>query len=250
MRKPFLLLASRAEDHVADEEYSSLLRLGDLAESELVRMRMEAGPLPALDLDDYAGVILGGSPFTVSVPWEDKTALQRRVELELSGILREIRAKDLPFLGLCYGVGALTRSAGGVVDSVYGEEPGAVQVELTEAGQHDPLLREVAPRFTAFVGHKEACSVLPPGAELLATSTDCPVQMYRLGAHIYVTQFHPELDRASIITRLQAYRGQGYFREEELDRIIAAVATADVESSHAVLHAFVQRYRERPAAAA
>ncbi|MFZ1287107.1 MAG: glutamine amidotransferase, partial [Candidatus Phosphoribacter sp.] len=42
--KPFLLLAIRAEDAAADDEYASILRLGGLAEGELRRVRMEQGP--------------------------------------------------------------------------------------------------------------------------------------------------------------------------------------------------------------
>ena len=63
---PFLLLAARAEDAAADDEYDAYLRYGGLEERELRRVRLEAAPLPDLDLADYSGVIVGGSPFTSS----------------------------------------------------------------------------------------------------------------------------------------------------------------------------------------
>ena len=47
---PFLLLASRAEDTAAEDEYAAYLRYGGLEERELHRVRLEAAPLPALDL--------------------------------------------------------------------------------------------------------------------------------------------------------------------------------------------------------
>ena len=50
--------------------------------------------------------------------------------------------------------------------------------------------------FDAFVGHKEACRVLPADAVLLASSPTCPVQMFRVRENLYATQFHPELDVA------------------------------------------------------
>ncbi len=53
--KPFLLLASRAEDPAADGEHAAVLRHSGLAPHELHRVRMEAGPLPAIDLDAYSG---------------------------------------------------------------------------------------------------------------------------------------------------------------------------------------------------
>jgi len=45
--KPFLLLASLAEDAAAaEEEYQAYLRFGGLAPDQLKRIRMEAAPLP------------------------------------------------------------------------------------------------------------------------------------------------------------------------------------------------------------
>ena len=68
--KPFLLLATRAEDDVADEEYETVLRFSGLRESMLHRVRLEAGPMPPIDLGRYSGVIIGGSPFNSSDPPE------------------------------------------------------------------------------------------------------------------------------------------------------------------------------------
>jgi hypothetical protein len=53
--KPFLLLATRADDDVADQEYESFARFGGLEPGQLRRIRLEAGPMPAIDLDDYSG---------------------------------------------------------------------------------------------------------------------------------------------------------------------------------------------------
>ena len=77
--RPFLLLASRAEDLAADEEYAAFLRLTGLSADELRRVRMEAGPLPDLRLDDYSGVFVGGGPFNSSDPAATKSVVQRRV---------------------------------------------------------------------------------------------------------------------------------------------------------------------------
>lgn len=106
--KPFLLLATRAEDAAADDEYQAYLRYCGLKPEELVRIRLESGPLPPLELSDYSGVIVGGSPYTSSDPVEEKSADQIRVETELSSLLDRIVADDFPFLGgACYGVGTL-----------------------------------------------------------------------------------------------------------------------------------------------
>ena len=78
--KPFLLLAIRAEDAAADNEYDSFLSLSGLSEGELRRVRLEQHALGRVDLGDWSGIMLGGGPFNYSDPEELKTPVQRRVE--------------------------------------------------------------------------------------------------------------------------------------------------------------------------
>ncbi|RKO24870.1 glutamine amidotransferase [Pseudarthrobacter phenanthrenivorans] len=239
---PFLLLASRAEDAAAEDEYAAYLRYGGLEPHELRRVRLEAAPLPDLDLSNYSGVIVGGSPFTSSDPPEQKSAVQHRVERELSGLLDELVARDFPFLGACYGVGTLGRHQGAVIDRTYGEPLGGVEIELTEAGLEDPLLAGLSPTFTAFTGHKEACTVLPPHAVLLARSVACPVHMFRIRENLYATQFHPELDAEGLCTRIDIYRHAGYFPPESAEQLMADARQFTATEPMKILRNFVARY--------
>ena len=132
--KPFLLLASRAEDDAAEDEYHAYLRYGGLTAGQLRRIRMEADPLPELDLNDYSGVIVGGSPFTSSDPEEEKSAAQKRVERELAALLDRIVGADFPFLGACYGVGTLGLHQGAVIDRTFGEGIGGVTIRADRRG--------------------------------------------------------------------------------------------------------------------
>jgi GMP synthase (glutamine-hydrolysing) len=226
--RPFLLLSSRAEDLAADGEYDAFLRFTGLGPEQLHRIRMEGAPLPPLDLDDYAGVFVGGSPFNSSDPAETKSAVQQRVEYEMRRLLDEIIARDFPFFGACYGVGTLGVHQGGVVDRTYAEPVGAARIELTDAGCADPVLADLPREFEAFVAHKEACRDLPPSAVLLATSVVCPVQMFRVGQNVYATQFHPELDLPGLVTRIHVYQHFGYFPPAELEELVARVSPAVV----------------------
>lgn len=239
---PFLLLASRAEDAAAEDEYAAYLRYGGLEERELHRIRLEAVPLPALDLSSYSGVIVGGSPFTSSDPPEQKSAVQHRVERELSALLDRLVALDFPFLGACYGVGTLGRHQGAVIDRTYGEPLGSVEVELTDAGLRDPVLQGMPRTFTALTGHKEACSALPPHAVLLARAATCPVHMFRIKANLYATQFHPELDAEGLATRIDIYRHAGYFPPDSAEELMAAARQLTVTEPMTVLKNFVARY--------
>ena len=240
--KPFVLLATRAEDVPADEEYALFLRYSRLDERDLLRIRLEAGPMPRFDLDEISGIFVGGGPFNASDPAEKKSAVQHRVEAEFQTLLDEVVTRDFPFLGACYGIGTLGAHQGAVIDRTYSEPISVVPVTLTEAGASDPLLGDLPREFAAFVGHKEAISALPAQATLLASSPDCPVQMFKVGQNVYATQFHPELDVDGITTRIHAYAGYGYFAADELELTLAAVRRAAVSHPSRMLRTFVERY--------
>lgn len=242
--KPFVLLATRTDDEIADAEYAQFCRHADLDPSDLLRVRLEQGPMPRLDLDEVSGVMIGGSPFTTSVPAASKSAVQLRVEADLSAVLDRILAQDVPLLGACYGVGTLGIHAGAIVDGTYGEEPATIPVRLTAAGRADPLVRESAlpEEFLAIVGHKEAVRTLPPAATLLARGEACPVQMFRLGHNRYATQFHPELDVPGLAQRLHVYRDAGYMDPAEIDPLIARVSGDDVTAPGQILRGFARLF--------
>ncbi|MGB7962978.1 MAG: glutamine amidotransferase [Propionicimonas sp.] len=239
--KPFLLLATRDHDEAAAAEYRSVLRHAGLTADTLRHHRVESEPLPHIDLDEYSGVILGGSSFSVTEA--QKTVVQQRVEAELAHLVDRIVDVDFPFLGMCYGVGTVTTHLGGLVDRRYGEPVGATEIIVTPEGATDPLMADVGDSFHAFVGHKEACNGTPPRATLLATGTECPVQMYRVGNNVYVTQFHPELDADDLAARMRIYQHAGYFDPAELDELIAMAYGSDVTGvQHSVLRNFVRHY--------
>ena len=237
-----MLLSTRPEDEAAYDEYEGFLRASGLVAAQLRLIRVGSAPLPPFDLDSYSGVIVGGGPFNSSDPAESKSPVQRRVEAELRALLDEIVERDYPFLGACYGIGTLGVHQGGLIDRTYGEPVGAVPITMTDAGAEDPLLAGMPTTFDAFVGHKEACTVLPRSAVLLASTPACPVQMFRVRSNLYATQFHPELDHQGIVTRIRVYKHAGYFPPEEVDDLISRVLLADVDHPPRILANFVERY--------
>jgi len=240
--KPFLFLAARAETVAADGEYQAICRFMGLPPEQLVRIRLDAEPLPALDFNDYSGIIIGGSPFNVSDDAAAKTQVQRRVEAELESVLTQAIAADYPVLGLCYGMGLLGQVLGVPVNREYGEEASVVQVQLTETGLADPLLAGIPAQFSALTGHKEAVAQVPTNATVLATSSTAPVQMLRAGANVYAVQFHPELDEAGLTERLAIYLENGYCKPEEYDQVIARIHGANLTYAHQTLRNFATRY--------
>ena len=240
--KPFLLLGIRDEDPAADNEYEAFVEFTGLPESLLRRVRLERRPLGSLDLDNYAGIFLGGGPYNASDPDPVKSPVQRRVESDLSSLLDAVVARDFPFLGACYGIGVIGTHEGATVDRTYAEPIGRVQVSLTSAGLVDPLLGNLSPTFEAFVGHKEAVRSLPAHAVHLASSPACPVQAFRIGSNVYATQFHPELDIHGLCTRIEVYKHAGYFEPHEAESVKEMARRGRVFEPPKILQRFVDRY--------
>lgn len=238
--KPFLLIATRPEDDLAEQELHAFLLRGGLQPHELVHVRLEREPLPPFDPDSYSGIMLGGSPFDTSAPQHTKSATQVRVEKDLMALLDVIVPLDFPFLGACYGVGTLAAHQGGLIDSRYSEDAGATTITLTDEGLQDPIAAGIGTNFRAFVGHHEACSQLPAHALLLASSESCPVQMFRIRENMYGTQFHPELDVPGFLARIDRYRGNGYFAD--FDAVADAALGEDMDPVGRIIANFVERY--------
>nr|WP_202422036.1 glutamine amidotransferase [Gordonia sp. SID5947] len=238
-----MLLSIRAEEEAAVDEYRSVLRLGGLACDELRSINVTRRRLGPVDLGAWSGVILGGGPYNVSDPAHSKSATQLRAETELSELVGRIVSADYPFLGCCYGVGAVGSVIGAEIDRTHGEPVGAVTVTLTATGRVDPLFADLPDTFDAYGGHKEAVRRLPGHVVPLASSPTCPVQAFRVGANVYATQFHPELDAESLCTRIDVYRDFGYFDPAEARSLQEAARATDARHPAAILRRFVERYR-------
>lgn len=243
MAKPIVIIQLRPEDETADNEFESIKFYAGLQDEDVRRIRAEQAGLPDLDLDECAAIIIGGSPFNVSEPEDQKSTIQKQVEADFFALFEAIVERDFPFLGCCSGNGLLGSYCGAVISRKYGEPVGGADIELTEAGRKDPLLKGLPTSFRVLLGHKEACDSLPPGCVLLASNDSCPVQMFRLKNNIYATQFHPEGDAEGFIVRIQAYKHYGYFPPESAQRLIEAVEHEKVPEAQSILKRFADRYR-------
>ena len=245
MSKPFLVLQLRPEDDTSDNEFSAILKYGGLDIKEVHRLRIECSGIPDnLSLNDYCGVIVGGSPFDISTPQQDKTAIQIKIEQDFNRLFDDIVTNDFPFFGACSGNGLLGAYLGTTISTKYGEAVGCVSLSITDEGKKDALLFGFPENITVLLGHKEACDATPKGATLLMTGADCPVQMFRIGENVYATQFHPEGDSEGFILRIHTYKHHGYFQPDEAERLIEAVSQEDTPYARKILKRFVQRYAQ------
>lgn len=234
----------RPEDDTSDNEYVAILKYGCLDTKNAHRLRIEKNGIPDdLALDQYSGVIVGGSPFDISTPEQKKSAIQKKIEQSFKRLFDEIVPNDIPFLGACSGNGLLGSYLGTSISTQYGEAVGCVKLDITEAGKADPLLSGFPDKITVLSGHKEACDTVPDSAALLMTGDACPVQMFRVGSNVYATQFHPEGDSEGFTLRIHAYKHHGYFEPHEADFLIGAVCEEETPYAQEILRRFVNHYK-------
>jgi len=143
-------------------------------------------PVPAT-LDGADGlVVLGGA-----MDFDETDAfphLARTLDL-----LRDAAARSAPTLGICLGAQLAAAALGGrAYPGPAGEELGWTKVELTPAGQADPVLGALQEPAELFEWHHDTFDP-PPGATVLAAGAVYPTQAFRLGSLVAV-QFHPEVD--------------------------------------------------------
>ena len=117
-------------------------------------------------------------------------------------------------LGICYGHQLLAHALGGRVDyNPRGREMGTVELELRGDAALDPLFRGLGPRLHAHATHRQSVLEPPRGAEVLARSALDPCHAFRVNAHAWGVQFHPEFSPAVLAAyihdRRDAIRAEG-----------------------------------------
>lgn len=217
-----LYVCVRPERDAADAEHRSFAR--DLSITNLHRLDLLHASLETVEWEQYDGFVIGGSPFNVTDA--DPSETQRDVERDLERIATRALAGETTALFTCYGIGVVTRMLGGQVTLDHPESVQAARIRLTAEGSADPLFGPSGPEFTVFTAHKESAATPPPDAVLLATDDACPVQAFRVGEHLYATQFHPEASPQDFADRMAVYRASGYFDPGEYaataDRVLAS----------------------------
>ena len=144
-------------------------------------------------LDKYAAIIILGGPMN-----SDQIDAYPNLVTEVE-IIRQAVARDMSVLGICLGAQLLAKALGGSVQRNPLREIGWYDVDLTEAGEADPVLSTFARRQQVFQWHEDGMS-LPPGTVHLASSSRSNIQAFRHGEHAYGFQFHLEVD-SSLIER-------------------------------------------------
>ncbi len=202
-RVRYLLLQVRNDDDpMASHEVECFARALNCAPDRIREFDLIAGSPSDAELDAVDVVLLGGSgDYCVSEggAWMDPAL----------DTMRQLHATSKPTFASCWGFQAMAQALGGhVVADASRAEVGTHEVFLTDEGRADPLFgvfAEAGDHFPAQMGHEDVVDRLPPDAVLLARTRLSNQAFHFPGKPIYCTQFHPELDRETLLDRLRKY---------------------------------------------
>jgi GMP synthase (glutamine-hydrolysing) len=129
--------------------------------------------------DNWKGVILSGSPFSV------------RDEASPKPDLSEIRGK-IPLLGVCFGAQYLAHNFGGEVAPSSTREYGRANLEFVD--QASVLTKGMSEDSQVWMSHSDSIKRVPEGYKVVASTSDVKYAGFEVeGEQTFGIQFHPEV---------------------------------------------------------
>ena len=104
--------------------------------------------------------------------------------------------RQIPALGICYGMQALVHQLGGTVSP--GEKREYGSAELHRENLEQPLFQDMPSSFQVWMSHGDRVDVLPPGFRTLAHTENSANAVISNGSSIYGLQFHPEVQHTPL----------------------------------------------------
>lgn len=127
--------------------------------------------------ESLKGIILSGSPYSVSQPEAFKIDLNQ--------------LPSVPLLGICYGAQFIANQLGGKVEKSATREYGRAQMEILS---DDPLLQGLSEGNIVWMSHSDTITQLPEWGVRLAQTESIANAAYRIeGQQVWGVQFHPEV---------------------------------------------------------
>jgi len=102
-----------------------------------------------------------------------------------------IYEKNLPVLGICYGMQVIAHQLGGQVTSGAKHEYGHAILHLSEVDS--PLFADLPPSSPVWMSHGDKIEKLPPDFTALAYTENSPFAVMSKDGKVFGLQFHPEV---------------------------------------------------------
>ena len=133
------------------------------------------------------GIIFGGGPLLLSGAVKLKNYSKN--------VLLAVGLQHVPQLHICFGAQVLASLYGGIVDLMSSENEGWKQCVRTT--RRSRIMSDIPTRFSCFVAHHDAITLVPVGFEVVARGPHDEIQALELddpehNRYFAAVQFHPE----------------------------------------------------------
>jgi len=171
-----------AQHHPKDGEKWQRLLAPVLPGLKLEVFSVKDGVFPTGDVGEFDGYIVTGSPASVNdgLDWQ----------AGLSALIRQIEAARVKLFGACYGHQAIAIALGGTVTM----NPQGWTFGVVESDVFNPAPWMKGGKIWLNAAHEEQVSNPPENARILAARPGCAIGGLAIGAHVFTTQYHPEID--------------------------------------------------------
>lgn len=202
------------------EMFNDLL-LAQHPDAQMRVYRCMDGELPQ-DLVECDAYITSGSKFGVNdgLPWID--ALQE--------CIARMWEQGRPLVGVCFGHQLMAKALGGEV--IKSPKGWGVGMSFNQVLIRKSWMNPWQDKLDLVVSHQDQVSLLPPQAEILASSEFCRYYLVQYGQHFMSVQGHPEFCKSYSRDLMDARRGViAHARLREGQASLSAEVDAPVMSS-------------------
>jgi GMP synthase (glutamine-hydrolysing) len=212
-----LLLQVRKDPVVKFEEHVAFAKYAKLSMDQVISYDVyNENKLPSNILKYFDALFIGGTS-DANVLFPDKNPF-----LEAwYPILNNCREDSTPVFASCFGFQMAIIALGGeILHQEDNFEMGTLPIQLSEIAKSDPLFSKVPSPFYAVSVHKQKAIELPSSCELLAYTDQCIHGFKIKNKPFWGFQFHPEVNKQTLVNRLGIYQSQYTNNPEHYNKII------------------------------
>ena len=231
-----LLLQIRDNHNVRIEEHQSFANFSKIEPHQIEILNVFETPSfkPNL-IDNYDALYVGGASEANVLEPDKYPFVKNCIEL-----LRYAAEISKPTFASCFGFQLAVLAFGGIIlnkDKDY--EMGTVKISLTDKAKSDLVYQGIEDRFPAVSVHRQYASTIPEPLETLAYTGQCVHSFKYKNKPLWAFQFHPEVDRDTLVKRLTIFSRHYTANAEHLKEVLdSAVETPE---SNILLGNFVER---------
>ncbi len=231
-----LLLQIRDQARTRREEHESFAAQAGLAPGQIEILNVFDTPrFPAAAAEGYDALFVGGASEASVLEPETYGFVPYCTDL-----LLHARDAGQPVFASCFGFQlAVIAFGGSIVRDAADFEMGTIPIRLTAEAKDDPILHDTPDGFLAVSVHRERTRAAPEGCQELAF-TDACCHVFRVtGQPFWAFQFHPEVDRATLIERLTVFKAHYTESDGHLKEVLDAAE--ETPESNRLVTKFVER---------